>query len=50
MKVLPIICISEMKVYKQQMKQMAEQIKFENSVQSALNVWQSELLPNWETV
>ncbi|XP_072041794.1 TBC1 domain family member 12-like isoform X2 [Amphiura filiformis] len=40
----------EMKVYKLKMKQMAEQIKFENSVQSALNVWQSELLPNWETI
>ena len=38
-----------MKMYKQKMKQMAEQIKLENCVQTALSVWQNELLPNWES-
>ncbi|XP_033632900.1 TBC1 domain family member 14-like [Asterias rubens] len=40
----------EMKVYKQQMKKLAKQLKYEEGIKTLLHVWQADILKGWDTV
>ncbi|XP_071502850.1 LOW QUALITY PROTEIN: TBC1 domain family member 14-like [Diadema antillarum] len=38
----------ELKLYKQKLKKMAQQLKYEDGIKSSLQVWQQEILPRWD--
>ncbi|XP_077991949.1 TBC1 domain family member 12-like [Glandiceps talaboti] len=40
----------EYKVEKQKLKKMAERVKYEENIASSLIQWNTEILPNWETM